>query len=99
MIVKFVEIDEVFLVNLGFKFECTVLKMEEIVENGLIGDVVQIIRDRDLTFQDQESLEYFLIEEISIDEILELKKTKQKLSFLITMLVKFFTIIVIGRKF
>ena len=74
MIVKFVEIDEVFLVNLGFKFECTVLKMEEIVENGLVGDVVQIIKDKDLTFQDQESLEYFLIEEISIDEILELKK-------------------------
>lgn len=74
MIVKFVEIDEVFLVNLGFKFERTVLKMEEIVENGLVGDVVQIIKDRDLTFQDQESLEYFLVEEISIDEILELKK-------------------------
>lgn len=71
MIVKFVEIDEVFLVNLGFKFERTVLKMEEIVENGLVGDVVQIIKDRDITFQDQESLEDFLSEEISIDEILE----------------------------
>lgn len=71
MIVKFVEIDEIFLVNLGFKSERTVLKMEEIVENGLVGDVVEIIKYRNITFQDQESLEDFLNEEISIDEILE----------------------------
>lgn len=74
MIVRFVEIDEAFLVNLGFRFERTVLKMEEIVENGLVGDVVQIIKDRDITFQDQESLEDFLNEEISVDELLELKR-------------------------